>query len=266
MSRKPSPEMMSEGDADGLVCGYVRVSGEHQAENGHSLPIQRQQITAYCQKENLTLTEIYEDAAISGSEISTRPALLRLIEDARAKKFSRVLVSKIDRLSRNTLWTLWLQKELLKSDVQLFSLAEPYLWSDPTQKIFLTLISSFAEWEKHRLLDRMMGGREKKFSNGQFAGGGVALGYQTDSNGELEINADEANVVREIYRLRLGRKSLRKIADSLNERGFKTKRGGKFYQSTVRYVLKNETYRGIIKLNRKNKGIHPQIRYSPSIK
>lgn len=260
MERVPSQEL-SEGAAGKSVCvGYIRVSGTDQLTHGQGLPIQRQQIVDHCRRQNLPLIEIYEDAAISGTEISTRPGLLRLLEDAKTKTFNSVVCSKIDRLSRNTLWTLWIEKELRKYGVSIYSISEPYRWEDPSQKIFLTIISAFAEFERHRISDRLASGRRRKWSMGRFPGNGVAYGYKTNSDGELIVVPEEAAIIQEVFRLRKHRKSLTEIAAILNQKGVPTKRGKRFYASTIRYILRNTTYRGFVKYKTQQKGIHEPIR------
>ena len=65
---------------------------------------------------------------------------MSLLGDARKNSFRKVIVPKIDRLSRDAMFCLWVEKELRKSNVELFSIAEPFRWDDPVQKMMLTII------------------------------------------------------------------------------------------------------------------------------
>lgn len=241
------------------VVGYVRVSTENQAEHGLGLPIQKSQIEKFCKKHpQARLIHIYQDAGLSGSTIENRPALLQLLEDAKQGRFNKVIVAKLDRIARDTFYTLWIEKELKKSGVELYSISEPYRWDDPAQKIFLQMISSFAEYEKSRIVERLHSGRKKKLESGEYAGGRPAYGYRA-KNGSLVINTKEAEIVQKIRSLRMGRLSYQKIAERLNLEGIKPKSGKKFYPSTIRYILKNSTYRGVIRYGTATKGLHKPI-------
>ncbi|HAY21438.1 MAG TPA: hypothetical protein DCY27_04590 [Desulfobacterales bacterium] len=169
-----------------------------------------------------------------------------------------VIVAKLDRIARDTFYTLWIEKELKKYGVELYSIAEPYRWDDPVQKIFLQIISSFAEYEKNRIVERLYSGRRKKLEAGRYAGGRPAYGYKA-KDGRLHVSQQEAETIREIRRLRMGRHSLKGIADKLNLAGVKPKRGAKFYASTVRYILKNTTYKGVIRYGDTAEGVHQTI-------
>lgn len=243
------------------VAGYIRVSTDSQAEEGMGLEIQEDSIKKYCRdQKGYRLLKIYSDPGESGASIEKRQSLLQLLSDAEEKKFDRVIVAKLDRIARDTFATLWIEKELKKCDVELFSIAEPYRWDDPAQKVFLQMISVFAEFEKARITERLVSGRLKKFSQGGYPGGNLSLGYRS-VDGSLEVDPDEAEVVKIIKKWRRRGLSLPKIAQRLNETQVRTKRGGKaWYPSTVRSVLKNVVYRGKIRYTGKTaEGAHEPI-------
>jgi DNA invertase Pin-like site-specific DNA recombinase len=77
-----------------LTVLYVRVSTSEQSSS-----LQQDELRAYCERRNLTVVAEYEDT-ISGAKDS-RPALQRLLADARARKFDAVAVWKIDRFGRS---------------------------------------------------------------------------------------------------------------------------------------------------------------------
>lgn len=248
------------GAADRRICAYIRCSSE-QTENGHnSLDSQKSEILSYAKKNNLQIVRFYSDAALSGSQVDNRPSLLRCLEDSKAQQFHRVVVTKLDRIARNTFYTLWIEKELKRSGVELFSIAEPYRWEDASQKIFLTIISAFAEFERKRISDRLYSGRRQKFLLGKFSGGGVNYGFVT-KQGELAIYEEEAQTVRRIFKMRMGRHSFQKIADVLNSENVRTKRHGRWYGSTIRAICKSRIYSGYVKCGGElMKGVHPIIR------
>lgn len=242
------------------VVGYIRVSTENQVDEGMGLEIQEDIIKKYCKEKKYELIKIYDDPGESGGTIEKRSGLLNLLAEAKEKKFEKVIVAKLDRIARDTFATLWIEKELKKYDVELFSIAEPYRWDDPAQKVFLQMISVFAEFEKARITERLVSGRVKKFDKGGYAGGNLSLGYKT-VEGELRINQEEAETVRMIKKLRRQGLSMQRIAQRLNNEHVATKRGGKYwYASTVRSVLKNSIYKGKIRYcGRTGQGIQQPI-------
>ena len=259
--KSPALGASSAGDADKrLCCGYIRVSSNESAENGHSLAVQKDAIVAYAKQHSLTLTQIYSDPGISGSEISNRAGLMEMLEAARVHAFSCVVFHKYDRLSRDTMYALWLAKEFKKYGVELVSIAEPYKWENPSEKIFLTIISAFSEFERKRVTERLYSGRRKKMELGLFPGGGIPFGYTT-RNGELVVSENQANIVKRIFRLRMGRNSFQKIADTLNSEEVQTQKHKKWFGSTVRAICKSRVYSGYVKCSGElKKGVHQPIR------
>ena len=231
----------------GKVVGYIRVSTDNQVNDGMGLEIQEDTIRKYCKDKKCELIKIYNDPGESGATIERRPGLLNLLVEAKEKKFEKVIVAKLDRIARDTFATLWIEKELKKYNIELFSISEPYRWDDPAQKVFLQMISVFAEFEKARITERLVSGRIKKFDKGGYAGGNVSLGYES-VEGELRVNQEEAKTVRMIKKLGRQGLSMQGIAQRLNNEHTATKRGGKcWYASTVRSVLKNGIYKGKIR-------------------
>jgi site-specific DNA recombinase len=80
--------------------GYRRVSMREQID-GHSLDAQEKNIRDYADHNNWELVGIDTDAGISAMKDSHRPALEKLMEDARAGHFDVILVDKVDRFYRH---------------------------------------------------------------------------------------------------------------------------------------------------------------------
>ncbi len=81
------------------VALYIRVSTDEQAINGDSLRTQRDELTKYALDNGYHIYDIYEDDGFSATNLN-RPALQRLLEDVRHGKINRILITKLDRLSR----------------------------------------------------------------------------------------------------------------------------------------------------------------------
>ena len=81
------------------VALYVRVSTEEQAINGDSLRTQREELTKYALSNGFHIYGIYEDDGFSATNLN-RPALQKLLKDVEQNKINRILITKLDRLSR----------------------------------------------------------------------------------------------------------------------------------------------------------------------
>jgi site-specific DNA recombinase len=240
-----APPVESRGRV--AVVGYCRVSTETQAEQGLGLPIQQDQINAFCKKNpQYRLDKIYTDAGISGSTLEKRPALQELLRDAKQHRFTKVIVAKMDRLARDLYVQLFAEKELLVSGVEVISVSESFNGNDPLMVAMRQIVGTFAQLERARITERLLSGRRKKLSNGGYAGGKPPTGYVV-KNSRLVVDEKEAAIVKEVFRLRMGRNSMKKIADKLNSAGMKPKYGKRFYASTVQYMLQNPAYKGIIR-------------------
>ena len=84
------------------AAAYVGVSSQEQKLHGLSIEAQKQKLTEYAEKHNLKIVEWYIDEGVSATRpIAKRPALQRMGNDARDKKFSRILIIRIDRFFRS---------------------------------------------------------------------------------------------------------------------------------------------------------------------
>jgi site-specific DNA recombinase len=91
-------------------------------------------------------------------------------------------------------------------------------------------------------------GLKRRSSLGKW-NGRVMLGYDFDS-GSLTVNRNESKIVKEIFELRSKMKSFKCIADCINSKGHKTKRGNLFSQNSIKSILKNPVYIGLTKYSK----------------
>jgi site-specific DNA recombinase len=228
------------------VIAYCRVSTNNQKDEG-TIEIQHNAIAEYVSKQGYELVKAFSDDGISGG-LEDRPALSALFDYIEENKdIQAVVIFKLDRLARDLYIQEHLIKQFEKLDVNLLSLKEPDLSSsDPMRKAFRQFMGIVSELEKSFITMRMSGGRINKARKGGYAGGFTALGYKS-KNKELQIDKEQADTVRAIFHMkRYKRKGLREIARELNKQGVPTARGGKWYAGTVKYILNNSLYKGIL--------------------
>lgn len=110
------------------VAAYIRVSTQEQKLHGISLDAQRDKLTEYAEKHGLKIVEWYEDEGVSGRKlIKNRPQLQRLIKDAQAGKFDRIIFIKLDRFFRSVAEYHECMKKI-----------DPVLWTATEEKYDLT--------------------------------------------------------------------------------------------------------------------------------
>jgi len=231
------------------IIGYCRVSTDNQKDEG-TIDLQRQALREYAEQKGYELVKTFEDEGVSGG-LEDRAGLAEMfsyLEDKENKSVEAVLIFKLDRLARD----LYIQEHLIKKlealTIGLISTKEADLASgDPMRKAFRQFMGIVSELEKAFITMRLSGGRINKIKNKQtYAGGGIALGYSTIDR-DLVIDEKQAETIRQIFKMkRYQRKGLREIARVLNERGTPTARGGEWHAGTIKYILANPLYKGIM--------------------
>jgi site-specific DNA recombinase len=106
--------------------------------------------------------------------------------------------------------------------------------------MIFTLLAGFAAEERRMTL----AGKREKASRGGFFGGAPTLGYSRDREGGLAVVDTESAVILRIFEMRRAGLSLMSITRKLNNEVVASKRGGKWYRTTVGYILNNPKYHG----------------------
>jgi len=226
------------------VCAYARVSTGSELQ-GESL---ENQITYY---ENLIksnpeyeFVEVFADRGITGTT-DNRPEFQRMIELARAGKIDLIITKSISRFARNTAIMLETVRELKELNVEVRFEKENINTLSGDGELMLTILSSFAEEESKNISQNTKWAFRKKFQRGELVlNTKLFLGYDKDEFGELVVNREEARIVRRIFSDYLAGKGVFTIAKELNDEGIPTIKGGKWQESTILQILKNEKYKG----------------------
>ena len=216
------------------------------------------------------LPEHYTDGGFTGAN-TNRPGLERLRADIAAGKIDVVLAYKLDRLSRSMRDFLNLVHEFEEHGASFVSVSQPFDTSTPIGKMTLNQLASFGEFERGVIAERTRDKMHAARRRGRWTGGMLPLGYDVvPEGGRLAINKEEAEQIRAIFELYLGRDSLLAVADELNRRGWRNKswvtKDGKRRQGrpwdrvNLRTVLTNPLYAGLQRLGDETfKGEHPAI-------
>lgn len=221
------------------AVGYVRVSTEEQARKGVSLQSQREKIEAWTSAMDGELISMFEDAGISGKMIRNRDGLQRAIELACEEKAVLVVYS-LSRLSRSTRDTLAVAEKLGKAGADLVSLSERIDTTTAAGKMVFRMLAVLNEFERDQVSERTSAILQHKKAKLE-AYSPTPYGYRREGS-KLVQDPEEQDVVQRIRKLRAEGCSLRAIAGQLNGDGVLSKNGGKWYASTVRYLLRNNLH------------------------
>jgi site-specific DNA recombinase len=168
---------------------------------------------------------------------------------------------RLDRLARDLYVQLWVEKELLRHNVEVVSIQEPCNGDNAISKAMRSIIGVFASLEREVIRDRLWSGRRKRLEQNRFAGGSVAFGYKLDRRtGKLVIDQKAADVVRLIFKLRRqDGLTYSELAAELNRRNIKAPGGGLWKPGTVHYTYNNKTYLGALKYGETKLGAHEAL-------
>jgi site-specific DNA recombinase len=241
------------------VAIYTRVSTEDQAREGFSLQVQKEYLLHHAKVMNWEIycsikgDVIYEDDGYSAFSMD-RPAFQALRRDALQKKFDLVLVYKQDRLSRNLRELLIFLEELNDMEIGFKSATEPFDTTNSAGKMAIQMLGSYAEFERNRLIERVFPGMVSGVKRGHWQGARFApYGYIYNKEMKrLEINPEEAEIVKQIYKMYVAGVGTKLIARELLDRKVCSRQGHMFYPKLIRDILRSKVYLGTLVWNRKH--------------
>lgn len=202
-----------------MIALYCRVSTDEQAQHGFSIESQKERLEAYCKSQGLNEYDFYIDDGYTGTNMD-RPALKRLVRDIEKGKINTVIVYRLDRLSRKQKDVLYLLEDVFEeNNVAFKSATEPFDTSTPFGKAMLGILAVFAQLERDTIVQRATAGRRQRVRKGLWYGGRTPFGYKWNTEKqELEIVPDQADLVRQVFKMFLQGESYLAIAEWLAER------------------------------------------------
>lgn len=224
------------------VVGYVRVSTEEQSREGVSLEAQESRIRSYCDMRGLALVDVVVDAGVSGGKaLSTRGGGVRVLEALRTGSASGVVAVKLDRLFRSASDCLATVESWDKSGVGLHLVDMGGASIDTTTstgKLFLTMLSGFAEFERSIIAERTSAALQHKKANGERTGGAIGYGFRLSNDGvHVEPEPAEQATIERARTLSRGGLSLRAIAAKLEAEGMFARNGFMFQAQQIKNIL-----------------------------
>lgn len=227
------------------VCAYARVSTDSEEQ----LTSYSSQIKHYSEKiksnPDWEFVGVYADEGISGTQVKNRTEFQKMIDDALNGKIDMIIAKSISRFARNTLDTLKYVRLLREHNVDVYFEKENIHTLELDSEMFLTLYSAFAQAESESTSMNVKMGLNAKMKRGEPVGNQNCYGFiWNEKTKELEINEEQAEVVRLIFDLYVKGLGGRTIAHKLNDMGITTYFDKKWSQSSINRVIRNEKYVG----------------------
>lgn len=254
------------------VAAYCRVSTDSD-EQATSYEAQVEHYTEYIQKNpDWEFAGIYADDGISGTNTKRRDEFNRMIDDCKSGKIDMIITKSISRFARNTLDCLKYIRQLKDMNIPVLFEKESINTMDAKGEVLITIMASLAQQESQSLSQNVKLGLQYRYQQGKVQiNHNRFLGYTKDTDGNLVVDPEQAEVVKRIYREYLEGFSMDKIAAGLERDGILTGAGGtRWHTSTINKILRNEKYIGDALLQKtyttdflnktrvKNNGLMPQ--------
>ena len=227
------------------VTFYARVSTDRY-EQLNSLENQVMYFSNFIkEQENWTFVDGYVDEGISGTSVKKREDFLRMVDDAKKRKFDLILTKEISRFSRNTLDSIKYTQELLSNGVGVHFLSDNINTFQPDSELRLTIMSSIAQEEIRKLSERVRFGYKRSVEKGIVPGSNNIYGY-TKNKGKLVIDEEQAKSIRLIFETYVSESiGVHRLGFKLfEEHGVCNYSGKPIAGTVIKNIIRNPKYKG----------------------
>ena len=207
---------------------YLRVSHQ-ESLNGTSLEVQEKKCRAFAELHGFSIDKVYSEVVSGGVEFRKRPVFQKVLSELKGN--SKLVVSRLDRLSRKVIDTLKLVDDFKKQNKDICITDIGNIHKDGVSKIFVTILASLAEIERENISQRVIASKKIAKEERRYLGGYTEFGYKVEDK-KLVPDDKEFTVLQSMINLRKSGLGYRKISDEI-----KNKFGKRIYYPQVHKIL-----------------------------
>lgn len=211
------------------AIGYIRVSTDKQADHGVSLDAQKAKLNAYAAVYDLEMVDfVVETGSAKNIQREGLQEALQALSDGRAEA---LVVVKLDRLTRSVADLGRLVEQYFQT-FALLSVSEQIDTRSAGGRLVLNVLASVSQWEREAIGERTKQAMAHMKDSGQYTGGQVPYGFKL-VDGVLTEHDGEQAVLEAVRKYRARGMPLRKIAQVLADKGYKSRAGRPFHFQAV---------------------------------
>ena len=263
------------------VCCLYRVSTDKQVDYGTNheadIPMQRKACHKFADQMGWEIVHEEQEDGVSGHKVraENRDKIRTIKELARKGKFDILLVFMFDRIGRIADETPFVVEWFVKNGIQVWSTQEGEQRFDNHIDKLLNYIRFWqADGESEKTSIRTKTSLGQMVEEGHYKGGIAPIGYELVKSGrynkrkhelyDLKVKEDDAKIVLLIFEKYVNEGyGVQKIANYLNDNGYGNPTGNRWSHNTIRNILQNETYVGILKSGKTRSPHLPELQIVP---
>lgn len=245
-ARTKPPDPYQQPAVARRVAIYTRVSREEQAA-GHSLEAQERECREFLAQEKPHWTLVAVCQETHSGKTAERPEferLLRLIDNGQV---DAILTHRLDRFSRNLHDILTYFREFKERNVILTFAKDRFDFSTEEGQLQFRILAVFADWYLSNLARETRKGKQARVLKGKH-NNQLPFGYVKGPDGIGQLVPAEAAAIHAAYEAyAVGNTTDAQLAAQFNKQGLRTRRGRPWSKDSMRELLQNETYLGMVK-------------------
>lgn len=263
------------------VCCLYRVSSDKQVnyndKDEPDIPLQRKTCHRFCDEKGWNIVFEFQEDGISGYKIraENRDKVQIIKEYALQKKFDILLVFLFDRIGRIADETPFVVEWFVKNGIRVWSTQEgEQRFENHVDKLTNYIRFWQADGESEKTSIRTKTALRQLVEEGGFKGGFAPYGYDLIKSGrfnkhkhelyDLVVNEIEAAVVRIIFDKYVHEGfGAQRIATYLNKLGYRARTGKMWHHATIRGILGNLTYTGVLRCGESRSPVLPYLQIIP---
>lgn len=227
-----------------MIYAYYRVSTQTQVDK-NGINMQIAEVEKHCKENNIEIAGVFIDEGISGTR-ADRDGLNELLTTL--EKGDKVIVQNTSRLWRNDSVKVMIHHEMQKIGADVISIEQKTysIYSkDPNDFLFNGMMELLDQYERMTIAMKLSKGRKARAKDGCKPCGTAPLGYKWIGN-EIVIDFNNNLIVEDIFKKYIELKSLQKLKDYCDAKGYKTSTGRNFSKQSLKIIIENDFYMGIV--------------------